>query len=108
MNDAKISFAEGTSLTDAYGLVADDVASKLKMLGNEILGVFDALNNSAVVGGFVDLLRNGVGVVRDIMTALDNLGPAGDAIGGLVTGFVGLVTILAVVKAATLTMQGGY
>ena len=108
MNDAKISFAEGTSLTDAYGLVADDVASKLKMLGNEILGVLDALNNSAVIGGFVDLLRNGVGVVRDIMTALDNLGPAGDAIGGLVTGFVGLVTVLAVVKVATLTMQGGY
>lgn len=95
------AWENGERHVDAYGLVADDVASKLQTLASSALGILDALNSSAGVGFIIDALKVATEGIRLFITAMNSI-PGGDAILGLATGAVALGTAFAAIKGISL------
>lgn len=83
--DAASGFAENTELTNQYGLIADDVASKIQTLKNTVTALMDAASSNQALGSLVDLLKT----LADSLYAIVN-NPVGQFISGTVVAVVAL------------------
>lgn len=58
LSDAKSGMEDGSQLTQSYGIIADTVAAKLKILGNNFSALEASIGDSSTgIGGFIDLLN---------------------------------------------------
>lgn len=95
-SNAATGFSENTELTNQYGLVADDVASKIQTLKNTVMALMDAASSNQALGALVDLLK----LLADALYTLVN-----NPVGKFVSGVVVAVTALAAVWAGALAAQ---
>lgn len=94
--DAASGFSENTELTNQYGLIADDVASKVQVLKNTIMALMDAASSNQTLGFLVDILQQ---LSQALLAIVNN--PVGQTIAGLAVAF----TALAAVWASSLAVQ---
>ena len=105
MTDANTAYGEATSLQDAYGSTADNLASKLTELLNSVKGILDELSQNAALGWVVDQIKL---VTNGVLQLLQALGPVGDGIGAIITIGTLAVGVFAATNAAVLTLRAGY
>ena len=108
MQESRTSYADATALSDAYGMVADNVASKLVTLKNSILGIFDAMGQNSGAGAFLDVVQDITEGVRSIVTFVGNIPVLGDAFGAITTGGIAAVAVVGLVKAGVYTLKASY
>lgn len=105
MTDANTAYGDATSLQDAYGSTADNLASKLTELLNSVKGILDELSQNAALGWIVDQIKL---VTNGVLQLLQALGPVGSGIGAIVTIGTLAIGVFAATNAAVLTLRAGY
>ena len=102
MDIAANAWSDGSRHMEAYSLVADDVASQLKMLANTMLAVFDSMNSNKAIAALLAPVQMLANLLKEIANS-----PVGDIFGPIITGGMGAVAVFSLVKAGALTLQAG-
>ena len=105
MDVSSNAWTDHSAFMEAYGLVADDLASKMKMLANDILALIDSLANNAALGGFVDQIRNVITVVQSFADGLKQVPVIGPIFSSAIPMVLGLTGAMALLKAGQLTLR---
>lgn len=103
MDIASEGWASGTATADAYGLVADNVQSKMEMLKNTMAGVLDAMSNSKGVATLLDYLQKLASALLNIVQS-----PIGKFLGSTISLVGGAVSVTSLLYAAFLLLRSGY
>ena len=107
MNDAADAYASGTSLTDAYSNVANNLSSQLKMLRNAVMSVFAALGDSSAIGLGVAALTQLVDMAADAIRWLNDLSGGFKVFGTVITTVVGVTAAFALFQAGLTRTRAG-
>ena len=107
MNDAADAYASGTSLTDAYSNVANNLSSQLKKLRNAVMSVFAALGDSTAIGLGVATLTQLVDMAADAIRWLNDLGGGFKVFGTVITTVVGVTAAFALLQAGLARTRAG-
>lgn len=101
------AWTDHSAYMEAYGLVADDLSSKMQMLSNDVLRFIDSIGDNSALASFVDLLRGALRVVQEVTDGINRIPVIGTVFSTGIPAILGVVTAIAAVKAAMLTMRAG-
>lgn len=104
LSDSREQFAAGTFASESYGLVVDDVASKITILQNSVaaLGASFGQVFTPILGPVIDILQN---IVEEITNAPKPVKILITLIGGLVAGFALITAAIAGGVAGLLALK---
>lgn len=89
------AYADGTALANGYALIADDLISKLKALGNTAMAIVNGIGNMPGVKLAVDALQQIANALLNFVRV-----PAVGFVGGLMVALAGLVGVFAAFQGA--------
>ena len=104
LSDSREQFAAGTFASESYGLVVDDVASKIAILQNSIAALGASFGDLLLpaLGPVIDILQNIVKAITEAPTPVKVLITL---IGGLVAGFALITAAIAGGVAGLLALK---
>ena len=107
MKDAATAYANSTSLSDAYGLVAETLSARLSTLKNSVQAVLAELGKSTILGSMVGYIQSITDAAGELLSLINGIGNV-PVIGNVTTMLLAGVTAIALYRAGMLTLRATY